>query len=370
MKLVDKLVLKDLLPWLFNGIALFASVYYAGGPLLEAGRLMSQGIPFRIVIQIMGLSIPIVLGLTFPMGMLLAVLMGYGRLSGESEAVALYAAGVPFSRIAAPAAVLGLIATFFGFLLNDVVALEAVKRSVDLRAVALHQIDDLNKPITLDSDVNGNPVTIHIHKGFDVRTKTVRQLTITFYDHNGAVTSVYHAVSARPEGGIDSKSWWLYKADFVKLGENPSFGRSDVIHNYEISSILDKNQERFDLKTFADTHNFFQLHEKVGELIKSGQGNNEDVRKAEISLWSKLALPGACFVFALIGAPLGLRPQRISKMSGWPPAILIIFGYYVVYTVMSSVAQGGGCPPALAVFLPDIICLVIGLYLMRRASLS
>ena len=91
------------------------------------------------------------------------------------------------------------------------------------------------------------------------------------------------------------------------------------------------------------------------------------MRSAETDLWSKLALPFSALVFTVIGAPLGLRPQRSSKITGWFLAILIIFGYYVLYTTMGYAARGGGLPPILAAFLPDIIGLALGGALVWRA---
>ncbi len=72
-----------------------------------------------------------ILAFTFPMAMLLSVLLSFSRLSSDSEAVATYAAGVPFIRVAAPAAVLGVVASLAGFILNDYMAAQASRQIAD-----------------------------------------------------------------------------------------------------------------------------------------------------------------------------------------------------------------------------------------------
>ena len=117
------------------------------------------------------------------------------------------------------------------------------------------------------------------------------------------------------------------------------------------------------------TLDFHDLSQRLAELRASGQGHSSDALDAETTLWGKIAIPLASLVFALIGAPLGLRPQRGAKENLGPSlAIIIIFTYYVLYTIMGSLARGGGCPPMLAAFLPDILGVITGTILIWKAS--
>ncbi|BDI31236.1 LPS export ABC transporter permease LptG [Capsulimonas corticalis] len=370
MKLVDKLILKDLLPMFGVGIAMFATLWFAGGPLLEASKWIAGGIPLKIVLELVVLSVPLVLSLTFPMGMLLSVLLGYGRLSADSEAVALFAGGVPFIRAAAPAAALGVAASLIGFLMNDTLAAQATHRLNDLKVSALKDTAEISKPLTFDThDGDKLLATVHIEKGFDVATRSLRQVTITVYDSTGRPSAMFQADSARPVGSLDSKEWELVGVDLIKLGELPQYSHHATLHSFEINSAIGRSpQDVAFLKEGADSLTFTQLRRQIALLKSNGSGDTDAIRDKEVGLWSKIALPASCLVFAMIGAPLGLRPQRSSKYTGWILAILIIFGYYVVYTGMSSIARSGLCAPALAVFLPDIIGLFAGAFLLRRAS--
>ena len=73
-------------------------------------------------------------------------------------------------------------------------------------------------------------------------------------------------------------------------------------------------------------------------------------------------------MFSLVGAPLGMRSPRSSKISGAVWALPIMLGYYVIYMTMSSVARSGGISPVLAAWLPNLLGLGVGSALIWKAS--
>ena len=92
MKLVYKQVAAELIgPFVF-GVTAFTSVFFAGSYLLKlTGWLMSGSIGLTMAAWIVLLLLPQILVFTLPMSTLLAVLLGVGRLSSDSEVVALFA---------------------------------------------------------------------------------------------------------------------------------------------------------------------------------------------------------------------------------------------------------------------------------------
>src|SRR4051794_18534492 len=67
---------------------------------LEA--LVAKGVPWGIAVRMMLTLIPQALGLTIPMALLVGLLIGLGRMSGDREAVALLACGVSPYRLLRP----------------------------------------------------------------------------------------------------------------------------------------------------------------------------------------------------------------------------------------------------------------------------
>ncbi len=92
LRVIDRLILQELIgPFMF-GVLLFTILFFAGGSLFQLTEYVVRGASLWTVGQMVLLSLPQIMVKTFPMAMLLSSLLSFGRLSGESEIVALYAA--------------------------------------------------------------------------------------------------------------------------------------------------------------------------------------------------------------------------------------------------------------------------------------
>ena len=101
------------------------------------------------------------------------------------------------------------------------------------------------------------------------------------------------------------------------------------------------------------------------EIMKS---QYQDTAKWETELYTRVSVPMASLIFALIGVPLGLQPHRNSSSAGFAMSVIIIFFYYALMTMGNAFARGGALPAMLAVWIPNIVGLIAGAVLIRRAS--
>jgi len=363
MKILDRLILNDLTPKLLASIAAFSALFLVAGPLLAASKYQALGFPWWVIAQFMGWDLIGFLPLTFPMGMLLAALLGFDRLSRDSEVVALFAGGIPFLRIIAPVIGLGLTVSLVNYVFNDRIASNAHAWVADFNSHRQDVIGETTRPLDLANRSDGKlQVTVHIEKGYDVLAKTLRQVTITVYGPDGAPRQTIYADRARPRGS-GLKTWTLYNEQATDLATGIKF-HNDQIDTFQIN----KTPENMTfLQRDPETLNFRELQKQINEL-KAGGGDSSDIRNAEVGLWFKVSLPFSCLIFSLVGAPLGLRSPRSTKVSGYVWALPIMLGYYVIYMTMSNAAAGGAVPPILAAWLPNIIGLFVGVGLIWKAS--
>ena len=107
---------------------------------------------------------------------------------------------------------------------------------------------------------------------------------------------------------------------------------------------------------------------ELRETIKLLKGQFVNSRKMEAEFHQRFTVPFASFIFALVGIPLGLQPNRASSSRGFALSIVIIFIYYSLMTMGGAFAQGGTLPAMFAVWIPNIVGLIAGVYLMWKAS--
>src|SRR5207249_8441054 len=116
------------------GIAMFTSLFVAGQFLFRLTSFVAQGAPLPQVLALFGLRLVPMVVLTFPMAVLLATLLAYGRLSGDMEITAMAAGGIPFARIAVPAFLLGLIVSVAALGIDELVVPRTSRTSEQLEA--------------------------------------------------------------------------------------------------------------------------------------------------------------------------------------------------------------------------------------------
>lgn len=364
-KLLDRLILGDLTPKLLASIAAFSAIFLVTGPFLAASRFQAKGIPWWVIAQFIGWDFTAFVRYTFPMGMLLAALLGFDRLSRDSEAVALFAGGIPFRRIMVPVLGLGLVVSLIGYLFNDQIASYALQRS---NAISQHRQDllgETTKPFDFATRKDGKlTATIHVEQGYDALAKAMRQVTVTEYGADGQPRQIYYAARATPHGS-GFRSWTGEDVTVANLQAPGGIGHLQL---FEFGEKINQTPENLAfLQRDPDTLNFHDLRRQITEL-RAGSGDSADIRNAEVTLWFKISLPFSCLIFGLVGAPLGLRSPRAAKGSGYVWALSILMGYYVIYTTMQNMATGGSVSPILAAWLPNIIGLLVGSGLIWKAS--
>src|SRR5262249_39914039 len=72
----------------------------------------------------------------------------------------------------------------------------------------------------------------------------------------------------------------------------------------------------------------------------------------------------ACFVFALLAVPLGARPRRGGRASGFLVTLILICGYYLAFITGAGLARQGRLSPALGLWAANLLTGMLGLLLL------
>jgi lipopolysaccharide export system permease protein len=111
LAVLDRYVLRELFSPFALGAALFTFFLIIDRIYHLTDLVITKGVPFHLVIQLLVFMLPSFLAHTLPMALLVAVLLAGGRLAGDLEIVAFKAAGVSLLRLFRPALLAALIVT-------------------------------------------------------------------------------------------------------------------------------------------------------------------------------------------------------------------------------------------------------------------
>lgn len=368
MKRVDRLILGEMFsPWAF-GVAIFTVLILAGSLLFEMTRYLSQGISPLVMGQLLALLMPGVLAKTFPMAVLLATLLAFGRLSGDSEIVALKAGGISVPRMMAPVAVFGFIVFLTAFFFNETLVPGASLRAMQIRVAIDDEIRGRSdRPTFYPIFEDGRLATMVVAQDFNIAQQTLRNATVVAMDEQSRPSFYLFT----PEMRFTDEYQWRIKgpAKLIPVGSGitvtltgdlfpPEVPSPDVTPETLIAQMLRDN----------DALSMRQIAAQIETLRENPKSRLSQVANLEFGFWNKVAVPLAALVFGLVGAPLGIRSHRAGTSTGFWMSVLIIFGYMLLANMMAIYAQGGQVPPFVASFLPIGVGLGAAIVLIRHRN--
>jgi lipopolysaccharide export system permease protein len=111
------------------------------------------------------------------------------------------------------------------------------------------------------------------------------------------------------------------------------------------------------------------LQEAREELkIVKISGDEKKVRKLLVRIQEKISFPFICVVFGLIGAAVGIRPQNTNRATSFGVCVVLIFTYYLMSFLSSSLGIWGILTPFTAAWLPNFLWLGAGAFLLFQAA--
>jgi len=274
MKLVYRYIFRELLwPMLF-GVAAFVSILVAGNPLQSIMKLAFQGVAPALLLRLFVLLLPPLVVLTLPMSMLLSTLLGFSRMSGDSETVAMYAGGVSLYRLAIPVIVLALVMMGVTISINEKVTPWSIDASERLKDEIAGQVKE-QKHFELKLDqYSGNDVVGFVQAD-SYTPRTGVMTNVKAYElKKGVPTRVVFAKSAihRVDDPLGDKDWVLRDGWYQDVGPNAKGSPITQFQEWHITIQQAPSEIEAEGKKPAEM-SMVQLNRKIHSLNREGRGN-------------------------------------------------------------------------------------------------
>jgi lipopolysaccharide export system permease protein len=331
------------------------------GRILQLMDLMvNKGIGFIDIAKFIILLMPSFLMFTIPISLLVAILIGLGRLSGDNEITVMKASGISMYQLSQPIAVASLIA----FIMTAVITLFLVPQGNYATKQLLYNVSKKQASIGIrekvfiddfkglliyaetipmdgaymagvlisDTRLTEEPSTIIAKKAYLISDP--KALTVTMRLENGST----HTVDA----GLKN----YRKMDFSTYDVNLDIG----------SALFDENKLK---EKSSGEMTVLELQEK---LHKTGL-EKQFLREVAIELNKKLSIPMSCLIFGILGLPLGIRAHRSVKSRGIAMGAMIVALYYMLQLGGEALVQTGKVSPAVGTWVPNLVFGLAGVVL-------
>lgn len=350
----------EMLPSFIVGLLVFVSIILMFQVLRLTEFALVHGVNIKTIGEIISYVIISLLPALFPMALLFSVLLTYGRLSQDSEIVAMKASGLAMSTLLLPAVILALM-----------VGTISAQMSFNIAPWGNRQFE------VLFSKISNTKAGAVIKEG-------------TFSE--GFFNMVVYANQVDSDRGFlrnvfiyDEKSGEIPLTIISKEGQiipDPEKPGHEVLLRLKDGEIhrQAKTHTKISFQTY-DVH--FSSPLNVEEKKKSPQSltlaevknrlkedlskNPEMERTLRTEYHKRWAISALCVVFALIGVGLGTTTnRRAAKAGGMILCIGLIILYWVLYVAAEGAARGGSLPVAFAVWTPNVIFAGLGFEALRR----
>ncbi len=376
--LVDRWLIGQILPPMCFAISAFTVISLSVGVMFDLIRkIVEFGLPLFLALKVLLYSLPSFLVLSFPMSVLLSTLLAYGKLSSNSELIALRSLGIKMTRIVTPAIAISILMTGLTFYFNDnlVPMCNKLAESTLRSGLGTAFTSEIGKEHIMFSRYGSriNPET-------NKPTKT-----------NSFLTHIFYAswFSNNKMNGVTVLDFSRQGIQQILKAKSASFNKNDSIWTFidgNIVSIDPKgstttiNFEKYNYpfsegpmelaQVPKDANDMTLIQALKAEKIYKETGNLKETRRMQVRIQEKFTLPFACIVFGLIGSSLGSKSNlRSSRSQGFGLSVILILVYYVMSFVFSSFGVKGLITPIIATWLPVLISLGGGCYFLKKATL-
>ncbi len=319
----------------------------------------------KTVILLLAYTVPPVLPLTIPFGVLVGILIGLGRMASDGEIVAMRAAGVSSRKVIAPV----LLFAVMGTILAGIASLRwtpySIRQSTEiLYRLAANQTSGNIQPRIFDENLNANTI---LYVG-DVRQGDPAQWRNIF------IADVTPPEQRKKGAGSKGDGPLVTVARSGLATSDPRNNRIQLeLHEY-YSHEMGKDAHAYDdfapLKTVAletrppDEKTFAASAMNTRELLHY---HGPDWIPAGLELHRRFTYPLACIVLALVGIPVGISTRKGGRSAAYVNAILLaFFGYWLSSVSLVGVAQRRRLSIPVASWLPDAVFGLAGIIFLIR----
>ncbi|HEX6084668.1 MAG TPA: LPS export ABC transporter permease LptG [Thermoanaerobaculia bacterium] len=405
MSTLSRYVFKEMFGPTALGFAFYTSIIAMRVLFELAGMIIRRSLSWGAVGKMLLYSLPNIVVLTLPMSLLFGILIAVGRLSADSEIIAIRALGISMRKVYRPVFLFSFAIFAVTFYLINFVMPRGNANVQALRAeLTAASAERVVKPRVFHTEyenlmiyVNDVDPTTGQWKGVFVADNTRDSSS----PEGGTPAEIAEQAANRREdedavGGLaqqgagqrtivadrgnitlqrPSEDIWMNLVGAETHVWDPSKpDRYDRTDSATQRILLPTRSAGGPVNANAVTRSFreMNLNELMAQersLSRSRWASDRYNRNvALVEIHKKFSIPFACITFGVLGLPLGITNRRGGKSSGFSLSIAIIVAYYLMITNGEELASSGKIPPWLGMWAANIILLTLGVFLLSRAN--
>lgn len=291
-----------------------------------------------------------------PLFTFIAVIFFTSKLAGNSEIIAMFSTGMSFRRLLRPYMVSATIIAALSFVLNAYIIPPANVKRINYTNTYVK-----NKRVDYGSNIMlmVAPGQIAYMNRYDNISRVGHRFSLESFDENKRLVSRLTATSIRWDTLYNWRVMDYTIRDFHQDRELIDKGRQlDTIIPFEPRDFLISVNDHEKMTSP-------ELSDYIERQKQRGVGN---IKSFEVERERRYAMTAAAFILTVIGMTLSVRKVKGGMGLNIGIGLVLSFSYILFMTITQTFALSGLTSPFVAMWIPNLIYILIAIILYRRAS--
>jgi lipopolysaccharide export system permease protein len=399
VKVLYRQTLKDFIGPFILAFVVMAVILLMDKIFLLIDLLIKKGVNFWVVSELMFYSLPFVISFSIPIGILIASVMVFGRITHDNELVAIRSSGInplslfkPFIFVIIPVTL--FMVYFNGFILpeashrarNLVTDIAQKKPSVRIYEgvfledfpgykIYLGSIDDRTgkiNDITIWEQKGGNepPILIKAEAGKITTSKDERYIIIEL--EAGEISELVSQDNKYRHLNFEKHEINLeIDLEFIRRERTYRSNRELVMTDL-YTRVRTLQKERKSLKTEIERLQSSPIDEMTRFHLQDAQNKfrnkTNEYKKYSTEINKRYALAFSCIIFLFFGAALGMLLKRSGLGFGFVVGLLFFAVYYIMFIAGEEFALSGRTPVFISIWFANLILIPITFELLSYVT--
>lgn len=363
LRITSRYVLREVIPPFCLTQVVFTFLLMLDPISKRAEDLIGAGVAGRDVAGILVTLLPYAVGVTLPMALLIGVLTGLGRLSGDREIVAMQACGISVQRLLAPLLLLAAaVAAVDCYVLTTIVPNANQRFREIVFRVSANRAEGEVRPRVFEVDRFPRAV-LYVR---EAAADGWRDVFLADLDQPGQ-PDVYVAAWGRFAVDSERRTVSVALRDGRRHRVDPADPGGYEVHDFEELTIQLDASALFPAGGPARGFNELsvrELQEEIAAMREAGVSPHQPI----MAVHEKFSIPAACFVFVLLAVGLGVSSRKEGRLASFALGIAVIITYYVMMYLGTALAKGQWLSPHLVRWVPNLALGLAGVVLVRWRS--
>lgn len=357
IRLLDRYLLRSWIKLFLVTAVGFPVVAVLTEMVQELNDLLGRGLTVRQIVVSYIYGIPAWASIVMPAAVLFATIFTVGNMARHSEVTAAKAGGDSFHRLVAPLFVAAVGAVLLAMAVGEL-AVTASARQVELQKEASSRSPAGRYNFVYRGDA-GWAFAVRV---LDVADNAMRDVVL---ERAGSgpdyPTLVIRADSATWSDSTEQWTLWHGQSRVLRTAEQLS---TFLFERMQLAALTAPPEAYLTENREPKAMRYGELGRYIESMRRAGNASGKlEVRRAQ-----RIAIPAACLVIALFGAPLAMAAPRSGSAFG----VGVSLGATIVYVLLAQIAIAMGDSeafhPVVLAWLPTILFLLAALVLLDRVK--